>query len=264
MDKSYLPEEVLTAANQLGGWLAQNDFTGQPDIQDTQLIVMAGNAVMPTIDAACRLASENGGTLLISGGIGHSTDFLYQAIAQHPCYCSLSIEGQPEARLLAEIAHRFWHIPRERIVVEDLSTNCGENAWFTRRTLVEKGIHVQRATVVQDPTMQRRTMATFDRVWQEESDAPEWLSYPGYQPVLENTAKGVSWRQPAQGLWPVARYLALIIGELPRLRDNAEGYGPRGKGFIAHVDIPDEIEAAWLLLSADPHLQPLLASRHLS
>ena len=112
--------------------------------------------------------------------------------------------------------------------------------------------------------MQRRTMATFDRVWQEESDAPEWLSYPGYQPVLENTVKGVSWRQPAQGLWPVARYLALIIGELPRLRDNAEGYGPRGKGFIAHVDIPDEIEAAWLLLSADPHLQPLLASRHLS
>ena len=62
MDKSYLPEEVLTAANHLGGWLAQNDFTGQPDIQDTQLIVMAGNAVMPTSDAAWRLASENGGT----------------------------------------------------------------------------------------------------------------------------------------------------------------------------------------------------------
>ncbi|MFJ2973942.1 ElyC/SanA/YdcF family protein [Kluyvera sp. NPDC087067] len=264
MDMSNLPEEVLTAANQLGAWLAQNDFAGQPGKQDTQLVVMAGNAVMPTIDAACRLANESGGTLLVSGGIGHSTGFLYQAIAEHPRYCTLRVDEQPEAQLLAEIAHQFWHIPRERIVVEDRSTNCGENAWFTRRVLEEKGIHAVRATVVQDPTMQRRTMATFARVWQGVSNPPEWLSYPGYQPVLENTPNGVSWRQPVEGLWPIARYLALIVGELPRLRDNAQGYGPLGKGFIAHVDIPDEIEAAWQLLSADPHLRPILASRHLS
>lgn len=264
MDVSHLPEATLNAANQLGGWLAQNDFSGHPGCQDTQLVVMAGNAVMPTIDAACRLVSESGGILLISGGIGHSTVFLYDAIAQHPQYCTLAVEQQPEAVLLAEIAHQFWHIPRARIVAESQSTNCGENAAYTRQIMEERGITAQRATVVQDPTMQRRTMATFARVWQDAPEAPVWRSYPGYIPVLRNTAYGLDWQQPVDGLWPAARYLSLIMGELPRLRDDAQGYGPRGKGFIAHVEIPEEIEAAWRCLSADPRLQQILASRHLN
>ena len=29
------------------------------------------------------------------------------------------------------------------------------------------------------------------------------------------------------------------MGEIPRLTDNAEGYGPNGKKFICHVDIPE-------------------------
>ncbi len=36
----------------------------------------------------------------------------------------------------------------------------------------------------------------------------------------------------------MGRYLALLLGELPRLLDNAQGYGPNGKGFITHVDFP--------------------------
>ena len=33
------------------------------------IVVLAGNAVIPTIDAACRLAADAGVPLLISGGI---------------------------------------------------------------------------------------------------------------------------------------------------------------------------------------------------
>lgn len=176
MNLSYLPQETLMAANLLGRWLAQNDFAAAPKAEETQWVVMAGNAVMPTIDAACRLVSKNGGSLLISGGIGHSTNFLYEAMALHPRYHSIETNGEAEATLLAEIAHRFWQIPRERIVVEDQSTNCGENAGFTRRVMEARGIHAASVTVVQDPTMQRRTMATFARVWQGVENAPQWLS----------------------------------------------------------------------------------------
>ena len=35
------------------------------------------------------------------------------------------------------------------------------------------------------------------------------------------------------------------MGEIQRLRDDENGYGPRGKGFLGHVDIPDEVEAGW-------------------
>lgn len=51
-------------------------------------------------------------------------------------------------------------------------------------------------------------------------------------------------------MWDVDRYRALLMGEVPRLRDDEEGYGPRGAGFIAHVDVPDEVERAWELLRA--------------
>jgi hypothetical protein len=45
-------------------------------------------------------------------------------------------------------------------------------------------------------------------------------------------------------------YLTLLCGELPRLRDDAQGYGPKGKGYLAHVDIPEKVELAWQALVA--------------
>lgn len=45
-----LPEATLAAANQLGAWLAQHDLPQQPSID---VVVLAGNAVIPTIDFAC-------------------------------------------------------------------------------------------------------------------------------------------------------------------------------------------------------------------
>lgn len=78
----------------------------------------------------------------------------------------MPVDGRPEAHVLADIAHDYWHIPHSRLVVEDQSTNCGENARFTRTTLESRGLAHRRGIVIQDPTMQRRTMATFARVWQ--------------------------------------------------------------------------------------------------
>lgn len=35
------------------------------------------------------------------------------------------------------------------------------------------------------------------------------------------------------------------MGEIPRLADNEEGYGSNGKNYLAHVDIPDEVQRAF-------------------
>ena len=66
------------------------------------------------------------------------------------------------------------------------------------------------------------------------------------------------------GLWPVARYLGLLLGELPRLQDTPEGYGPRGKDFISHVTFPPEIIDAWRQLREDGQLAGALQARTLS
>lgn len=96
---------TLLAVNTVGQWLAQNDFSGeQPYSSDC--VVLAGNAVIPTIDAACRIAKAQGVPLLISGGIGHSTPFLYAAIARHPRYHTICTTGRAEAAILADIANR--------------------------------------------------------------------------------------------------------------------------------------------------------------
>lgn len=253
---------TLAAINTVGQWLAQSDFVDNIAVQ-SDCVILAGNAVIPTIDAACRIAKEQQIPLLISGGIGHSTAFLYAAIAQHPHYNIIRTTGRAEAAILADIAHQFWQIPGEKIWVEDQSTNCGENARFSCALLSQATENMRTVIVVQDPTMQRRTMATFQRVTRDDPYAPRWLSFPGFVPELTQQNDGVDFAPTAEGLWTVDRYLSLITGELPRLRDDVNGYGPRGRDFIVHVDIPQNVEEAWQHLQNDTALADLLESRAL-
>jgi hypothetical protein len=44
--------------------------------------------------------------------------------------------------------------------------------------------------------------------------------------------------------WEPDRFAALVLGEVRRLRVDEHGYGPRGAGFIDHVDVPDDVLAA--------------------
>lgn len=263
-DLIQLSNATRDAANLLGRWLAQQETTEPPVLADDEVIVLAGNAAIPTVDAACQLAASSEARLVITGGIGHSTTFLYAAIARHSRYHTLPTTGLAEATILADIAHQFWQIPRERILCETASGNCGENARFTRTLLEAQGITRPRGVLVQDPTMQRRTMATFARVWRDIGGAENWHSWPGFVPVLEQGENGAIFAGHLEGLWAVDRYLSLIIGELLRLRDDASGYGPKGRDFIEHVDIPTDVEAAWRTLCDDESLRVLPGLRALA
>ncbi|HHO9447906.1 TPA: YdcF family protein, partial [Klebsiella pneumoniae] len=61
-----LSAATLAAANQVGAWLAQDDLATLPALPQVDVVVLAGNAVIPTIDAACRLAAAQAVPLLIS------------------------------------------------------------------------------------------------------------------------------------------------------------------------------------------------------
>lgn len=258
-----LPEKTVAAANAVGEWLAQNDFIGKPTPVRADVVILAGNAVIPTIDAACALAAAQQTPLLISGGVGHSTTFLYAAIARHPRYNGIRTTGRSEAAILGDIARQFWKVAPSTLLLEDKSTNCGENARFSIDLLQARGLKPKTALIVQDPTMQRRTVATFARAAQACSDAPHWLSWPGFTPSLTNTPDGLAFQPQQAGLWPVDRYLSLLLGEVPRLRDDANGYGPSGRDYLVHVDFPQHIEEAWQVLLADKTLANALASRSL-
>jgi hypothetical protein len=224
------------------------------------MVVLAGNAVIPTIDAACRLAAEQEVPLLISGGVGTL-----------PVFCMRRC-----AKIRATVRSR-WRGVRKRIFWPILRMTSGTflaRGWWWRigrptaaktRALLAQCWRVgdphRRGIVIQDPTMQRRTMATFARVWQGATTPPQWLSFPGCTPVLEQTDGQLGFVGGGAGLWPVTRYLALLLGELPRLQDSPEGYGPRGKDFISHVTFPPEILDAWRQLREDDRLAGALQAR---
>lgn len=61
-------------------------------------------------------------------------------------------------------------------------------------------------------------------------------------------------------MWDKDRYIELLMGEIPRLKDDSEGYGPHGRNFIAHVDIPVEVENAFLYLQQHLSIKTRMAN----
>jgi uncharacterized SAM-binding protein YcdF (DUF218 family) len=89
--------------------------------------------------------------VIFSGGLGGITKRLWT---------------EPEADQFAAIAVARG-VPRDRILIENRSTNTGENIAFTRTLLAERGIDPRRFILVQKPYMERRSFATFRKVWPE-------------------------------------------------------------------------------------------------
>ncbi|MFC0622874.1 YdcF family protein [Kribbella deserti] len=102
------------------------------------VLVLLGSAVLASIvitaDAYHRGITRH---LLISGGIGHSTGHLHHAVRRH--YPAIATTGRPEAHVIADILHQEYAVPPEAIAVEDRSTNCGENATYSRRITAGHG-----------------------------------------------------------------------------------------------------------------------------
>ncbi|RDW59910.1 hypothetical protein BP6252_12997 [Coleophoma cylindrospora] len=243
-----------------------SEFLSHPQIQNlsahdpVDVIVICVSAVFHSAEVLFRALEARpdlAKTLVLCGGIGHSTQLIYDAVARSPAYSQLTedIKGLPESRVLEKILERFFDVEKIRsggckILIEDQSTNCGANARKTREVLEKNGLPVPKSCIViQDPTMALRTVASFAKVYEDVDLAPDFFSCPGFVPQVRDSEQGFEYVMPdggeIAGLWEMERFLNLIVGEIPRLRDDANGYGPMGTGFIVHVDIPDEILEAW-------------------
>lgn len=156
--------------------------------------------------------------LIFSGGLGAITRRLWE---------------RPEADQFAEIAMTMG-VPRERIVIENQSTNTGENVLFTRRLLEEQSRELQTFIVVQKPYMERRSYATFRKVWPEKDvvvTSPQ-LSLDDY---LDRIADG-----------PLSKddVIGIMVGDLQRIRVYPE------KGFQIAQEIPADVWEAYETLVA--------------
>ena len=242
MDSPDLPPPARAAANTLAAFLARRDATSLSSLPPCDAIVVCGSAVLATVSAAVEaLTLGLAPRILFSGGVGHSTPLLYAAAAAIAPPTAFP-DARSEAAVLRDVALAFG-APSGALLVEEASKNCGSNASMSRDALAAAGLPLPAALLlIQDPTMQRRTHASFEKVFA--GTATRLLSWAPFVPrVGEGSGSGKLLLEP-EGAWSDARYLELLLGEVPRLRNAHGGYGPRGAGFIAAVEVPPEVEEA--------------------
>jgi uncharacterized SAM-binding protein YcdF (DUF218 family) len=156
--------------------------------------------------------------LIFSGGLGSITRDLWT---------------EPEADQFAAIAVRM-EVPRERILIENRSTNTGENVLFTKQLLADGGLSPQSFILVQKPYMERRSYATFRKLWPEKEaivTSPQ-VSLDEYLEKYSNENI------------PVDEVVSIMVGDLQRVKLYAE------KGFQIPQEIPPHVWAAFEALVA--------------
>ena len=177
---------------------------------------------------------------VIVGGAGHTTETLRQRV--HTEFPSIFTEGRCEAEIFDDYLFAVYGMRADYL--EKASTNCGNNITNLLDLLDQNRISRDSMILCQDASMQRRMDAGLRKF------APETtiVNYATYAVTARVSGETLTFEQTPHGMWDMERYVNLLMGEFPRLTDTPIGYGPAGKNFIAHVDVPDEAQEAFSIL----------------
>jgi uncharacterized SAM-binding protein YcdF (DUF218 family) len=159
--------------------------------------------------------------MILSGGFGNLTRDIFAA---------------PEAELFARIV-RQRGVPEAAILVENRSTNTGENVRFTRQLLAASGLELRSLIAVQKPYMERRTYATIRQQWPEVEvrvTSPQ-LSFEAYCAAI-----------------PRDDVIHIMVGDLQRILEYP------ALGYMIAQPVPAEVRAAFDRLVAAGYVRHLL------
>ena len=204
----------LAALNRLAKFLALTD-----DVVASDVGVLVGCSVLANAEAVAKgYFAGNFPRIFVCGGIGHSTQDLRELVSDQ--YPHIETADRAESEMFRDILVSVQGVPADVIQIETRSTNCGGNARETRLELERLGWTARSLTIVQDPTMQRRTDATFRRVWE---DLPEvrFVNRPPFIPTAIGEDGGWTVDPPA---WSADRFLSLVFQILLKVKKNIYNY----------------------------------------
>lgn len=249
-----MEDEFYTAINTISRFLAlrnlekltQDHLQKMYGLDKVAVLVVFGND-LPYVPAVACQAYQAGlcDYLLMCGGVGHSTEILKKKLSGNPLYANCNLQGG-EGEIFAEIARKIHRIPADRILVENRSANCSENGQFALQVLRERGIGYPTMVLLQDPLLQYRSYISMKQY------LPEETLLISYAPFIPEMNRKLEFDSGIEDLWSKERFYELLMGEIWRLRDDEKGYGPQGKNYFEHVDIPHQVETSYELL-----LEPL-------
>jgi uncharacterized SAM-binding protein YcdF (DUF218 family) len=200
-----ITEEVLTDARKLWDYHHLNHIPQRSDC-----ILVLGSHDLRVADRGAELYLQGLAPILIfSGGLGNVTRGVWK---------------DPEADRFARIA-RDKGVPAEVILVENESTNTGENILFTQRLLNAKGLNPDSFLLVQKPYMERRSYATFKKHWPDKE--------------LIVTSPRISFEDYPTPEIPLEKVIHILVGDLQRIRIYPD------RGFQIFQEIPDDVWEAY-------------------
>ena len=206
------------------------------------LILFGGSILAGAETMADAIRNEVATTTMLVGGHGHTTETLRRVVADR-----LPLAGAVDAGSEAEIFETYLREVHGLSVdlLERESTNCGNNISFALRLLEQANVPHERMILIQDATMQRRMSAGLKKA-RPKADVIDFASSAVRVEAADDLLRYVD---PPDSMWPIGRFASLLMGEVDRLRDDQRGYGPRGSGWIAHVDVPPDVEVAYQVLA---------------
>lgn len=141
------------------------------------------------------------GRVILSGGKGR--------ITKHQ-------PGPPEAHRFANRLLKYG-VPLDDIMIEDESSNTGENLLFTYDLLRKRGENLGSTVLVQQPVSERRALYTFKKQW------PGYDNGDDHAEVLATNSYKTSFGEYLAEVGPDVA-LNKLVGEFVRIRDYPE-YG---------------------------------------
>ena len=147
--------------------------------------------------------------IVFSGGVGKLTEGMF---------------GCSEAKFFSKIALERG-VPKDKIYLEELSTNTGENIEFTKKLITKQGLNIKNILLVQKPFMERRSFATFKKKWPEIN--------------LCVSSPQIKFSNYANEILTMEDIINVMVGDLQRIKEYP------AKGFQIHQDIPPSVLQAF-------------------
>lgn len=246
-------ENTAKNINTLGQFCGKRDITELTPkqlqktygITQADVMVLFGGSILCGGDVLAEaMKNEVAKKYIIVGGAGHTTETLRTKMNQ--AFPNIETRNLSEAQVFANYLKYQYGL--EPDFLECKSTNCGNNITYLLDLLKENEISCKSIILSQDATMQHRMEAGLRKYVEEDVQIINYAVYSA-KVIVKNNA--LAYEKSIWGMWDIERYISLLMGEIPRLSDDENGYGPNGKGFIAHVDIPIGVRNAFDELCAE-------------
>ncbi len=195
-------------------------------LKKSDCILVLGSHDLRVAERAIQLYQDQwAGYLIFSGGLGRLTEGVWQ---------------QTEAERFGALAVQQG-VPEDKILLENQSTNTGENLRLTRRLLDEKGLRFDTFIVVQKPYMERRAYATFKKEWPDK-DCVVTSPLLDFETYCQTNDPDINREIVTH----------LLVGDLQRIRVYAD------KGFQISQEIPADVWEAYETLKAMGYTKHLI------